>query len=66
MTWTRRIINAVRPPTSTDRPKPGRLLQTRPEDAWRDYPSSNLTPSRLMAILREADAGSLSAPMQLY
>jgi phage gp29-like protein len=37
-----------------------------PEDAWRDYPSSGLTPSRLMAVLREADAGSLSAAMQLY
>ena len=66
MTWTRRLIDAVRPPTATARPKPGRILNPRPEDAWRDYPSSNLTPSRLMSVLREADAGSLSAPMQLY
>ena len=66
MTWTRRLINAVRPTTATTRPKPGRILNPRPEDSWRDYPSSNLTPSRLMSVLREADAGSLSAPMQLY
>lgn len=63
---TKRIINAIRTPRSTARPASGRLLTTRPEDTWRDYPSSNLTPSKLVAILREADAGSLSAAMQLY
>ncbi len=66
MTWTRRIINAIRPQSVAGRPRPGRLLYPRPEDAWRDYPSSGLTPSRLMAVLREADAGSLSVAMQLY
>ena len=66
MTWTQRIVNQFRTPSSNGKPRIGRLLQQRPEDAWRDYPSSNLTPTRLMAILREADAGSLSAAMQLY
>ena len=66
MSWTRRLINAIRPKAAAARPRLGRLLQPRPEDAWRDYPSSGLTPTRLMAILREADAGSLSAAMQLY
>jgi phage gp29-like protein len=42
------------------------LVLPRPEDVWQDYPSSGLTPSRLMAILREADMGSLSATMQLF
>ncbi len=63
---TRRIINALRTPRSTTRPSTGQLLTTRPEDTWRDYPSSNLTPSRLFAILREADAGHPAAAMQLY
>ncbi len=64
--WAKRLIHALRRPTSTVAPRPGRLLTRRPEDTWRDYPSSNLTPSRLMAVLREADSGSLSAAMQLY
>lgn len=66
MTWTQRIINQFRLPSSNGKPRIGRLLQQRSEDTWRDYPSSNLTPTKLMAILREADAGSLSAAMQLY
>ncbi len=32
----------------------------------RDYPGAGLTPSRLAAILREADDGSLSSAMQLF
>ncbi len=65
MSWTQRIVNSFRPRSNGPRPRPGRLLQPRPEDSWRDYPSSNLTPRRLMAILREADSGVLSAAMQL-
>jgi phage gp29-like protein len=42
------------------------MLLPRAEDSIRDYPSAGLTPSRLVAILREADGGSLSAAMQLY
>jgi phage gp29-like protein len=66
MKWTQRILNAVQNGRRQQRPKPGQLISPRPEDAWRDYPSSGLTPSRLMSILREADAGSLSAAMQLF
>ncbi len=32
----------------------------------RDYPGAGLTPSRLAAIMREADDGSLSTAMQLF
>ncbi|NOT00689.1 MAG: DUF935 family protein [Phycisphaerales bacterium] len=62
----KRIINAISPATTSQTPRMGRVLEPRPEDTWRDYPSGNLTPSRLMAILREADAGSLSSVLQLY
>ncbi len=57
---------AVHTPMGEQRPKLGRVLNPRPEDVWRDYPSRRLTPSKLMGILRDADAGSLSAAMQLY
>lgn len=63
--WLTRIINAVRdvkPPA----PRLGQLLRPRREDTWRDYPADGLTPQRLVSILREADAGSLSAQMALY
>ncbi len=66
MNWTQRIINSLRPPAGNAKPRPGRLLQPRTEDSWRDYPSSNLSPKKLMSILREADAGALSSAMQLY
>lgn len=66
MNWTQRLINSFRSPPTNGRPKPGRVIQPRQEDTWRDYPSSGLTPSRLRAILREADSGSLSSAMQLY
>lgn len=49
-----------------ERPKLGRVVVPRKEDSIRDYPSAGLTPSRLAAVLREADDGSLSSAMQLY
>jgi len=64
MKLTQRIINAIRGVNGA--PKPGRFIEPRPQDALRDYPAANLTPSRLIAILREADSGSLSAAMQLF
>ncbi len=64
MSLTQRIVNRFR--SSNGRPKPGQVLAVRAEDTFRDYPSAGLTPSRLAAILRDADAGSLSAAMQLY
>ena len=66
MSWTRRLINSIRPAATVKRPTPGRVIQPRAEDTWRDYPSSGLTPSRLMAILRQADAGDPSLTMQLF
>ena len=60
-----RIVNAFRP-TLTDRPRPGRVVVSRAEDSVRDYPGAGLTPSRLAAILREADDGSLATAMQLF
>lgn len=59
-----RMINAVR--GSGQRPKTGRVIVPRPEDSVRDYPGAGLTPSRLSAILREADDGSLDTAMQLF
>ncbi len=58
--------NSAIPHADSPTPKPGLSLTPRPEDSWRDYPSANLTPKRLLAILREADAGSLASAMQLY
>lgn len=65
MKWTQRIINAIRPATH-NRPKLGRVVLPRAQDSFRDYPSAGLTPSKLAAILREADDGSLSTAMQLF
>ncbi|RJP30763.1 MAG: DUF935 family protein [Phycisphaerales bacterium] len=65
MSITQRLVNAVRGRMPV-RPRPGTMIVPRPEDAQRDYLSSGLTPSRLIAILRQADDGFLSSAMQLY
>jgi phage gp29-like protein len=62
MNLFQRIVNAVRPTA----PRPGRILLPRKEDSIRDYPGAGLTPSRLAAILRDADGGSPAAAMQLF
>ncbi len=64
MQWFHRIAHAMR--RSADRPRLGRVVMPRAEDSIRDYPSAGLTPSRLAAILREADDGSLATAMQLF
>ena len=46
--------------------RPGRLLEPRRTDVVRNYPSHGLTPLRLAAILRSADAGDVGAAMQLF
>jgi len=66
MKWAYRLVNRLRGDTLAEKPKPGRLLSPRKVDATRDYPSTGLTPSRLVSILREADSGSLSEAMQLF
>ncbi|MGD2110391.1 MAG: DUF935 family protein [Phycisphaerae bacterium] len=65
MKWTQRIANAMKA-ASEVAPKKGQIIFPRAEDSLRDYPSSGLTPSRLVAILREADDGSLATAMQLF
>ena len=57
------LAGAIR---SRKKPQTGRVIVPRPEDSIRDYPGAGLTPSRLMAILREADEGSLATAMQLF
>ena len=64
MNIARRILLAFQ--RSARSPATGRLLTPRREDSVRDYPGAGLTPRRLAAILKEADAGSLSTPMQLF
>lgn len=66
MQLVQRIANFFHNESSTQRPKPGQLIRRREEDAWRDYPADGLTPARLSAILKAADDGALSEPMQLY
>ena len=65
MTWTERIANALRH-TRNERPRTGQVIVPRREDSVRDYPGAGLTPSKLIAILKEADQGSLSRAMQLF
>jgi len=65
MNWPQRIVNAFKP-AAKQRPSPGRVVLPREQDSFRDYPSAGLTPSRLAAILREADDGSLTTAMQLF
>lgn len=60
----KRIVNAIRGASS--RPSLGRVVVPRREDSAREYPSAGLTPSRLAAILREADDGSLATAMELF
>ena len=61
-----RLIHAVRGQSASAPPRPGAILKPRREDGLRDYPADGLTPQRLVSILREADAGSLSAQFDLF
>ena len=65
MRWTRWIAHALRP-QAIEKPKLGQVVTPREQDSVRDYPSAGLTPSRLAAVLREADDGSLATAMQLF
>jgi phage gp29-like protein len=60
----KRLVRAFR--DAGERGASGRLIVPRKEDSIRDYPSAGLTPSRLAAILREADDGSLATAMELF
>ncbi len=65
MSVLERVINALRGGASRP-PAAGAILRPRKADVARDYPADGLTPERLVAILREADQGSLAAQMELY
>lgn len=65
MNMALRIVNALRNGNSKP-PSPGRMFEPRAEDQWRSYPGDGLTPSRMAAILKRADAGDLDEAMQLY
>jgi len=64
MNFMKRIVNAVR--NGASKPSTDRIVLPRKEDSIRDYPGAGLTPSRLAAILREADDGALATAMQLF
>jgi len=64
MNLVQRIINALRQPVRA--PRPGVMLSPRKADFLRDYPADGLTPQRLVALFRQADAGDLSAQMALF
>ena len=65
MRFIDRVANAVRR-GSGHAPRPGILVGRHKEDLWREYPADGLTPQRLVSILRQADAGDLSAQMALF
>lgn len=64
MSMIQRIINTLG--GARRLPRPGVLLGRRREDVWRSYPADGLTPQRLVAILREADAGDAGSQMALF
>jgi phage gp29-like protein len=60
-----RIVNAVRRHDGS-RPQSGVLVGRQAADLWREYPADGLTPQKLVAVMRAADAGDLSAQMALF
>lgn len=64
MNLVQRIVNAIH--RFVRAPRPGVLLSPRKADLQRDYPADGLTPQRLVALFRQADAGDLQAQMALF
>src|SRR5512143_3943036 len=52
--------------TPNDKPVTMEIAAASIRDRWSGYPSSGLTPRRLAAILREADAGDPLRQMELF
>jgi phage gp29-like protein len=52
--------------SSYEKPETREVAAATIRDRWSGYPSSGLTPRRLTAILREADAGDLVRQMELF
>lgn len=61
----KRLVNSVSSAASR-KPLPGAILRPRREDMWRDYPADGLTPQRMAALFKQADAGDLPAQMALF
>ncbi len=59
-----RIVNAMR--SDAARPRAGVLVGRHPVDSWREYPADGLTPQKLAALFRAADAGDLPTQMALF
>lgn len=66
MGFARRIVNAIRKRGQVERPRPGQIVSGEAMDTWREYPADGLTPSRLAAILRDADEGAVGQALALY
>lgn len=65
--WINKALAAIPlAATTSAQPRGGRIVMPRAEDTMRDYPATGLTPRKLVAILRDADAGDLQAIMQLF
>ncbi|MCA9257225.1 MAG: DUF935 family protein, partial [Phycisphaerales bacterium] len=60
-----RIVNSFRRRRETT-PRPGVLVGRKSNELWREYPADGLTPQRLVAIMREADAGDLTSQFALF
>jgi len=65
MGFLERIVNAVRRDGASP-PRSGVLVGRHPADLWREYPADGLTPQKLLAVMRSADAGDLSTQMALF
>ncbi|QOJ03073.1 MAG: DUF935 family protein [Planctomycetia bacterium] len=63
MRFLDRIVNAVR--GAAGRPASGVMVSRGGDWGLRAYPADGLTPQRLLAIFREADAGDLGAQLAL-
>ena len=68
---TNRFLSALRRlgsllPRRSESEPPSRVVRPWREDASRSYPSIGLTPSRMMAMLQAADAGSPQQQFELF
>ncbi|MCK4342018.1 MAG: DUF935 family protein [Phycisphaerae bacterium] len=61
-----RALGSLLPPGSDRRRDASRLIQPWRQDSARTYPTIGLTPSRLLAFLQAADAGSPQMQFELF
>lgn len=60
----RRVVNAVR--GGGERVRGGVIAAPLERDRWRSYPADGLTPQRMAAVFKAADAGDLTEQMALF